>query len=263
MAKKLNLITSSWPGAGGTTTALILAGLLELKYIYAGGVLKEWAKRMGYDPSSNRFHEWEEKYGDAWDMIWEAYIKAKLEAETNFLYEGKTAGFLLPKDIGYKIMFTATAEERAKRASTDNRTETIIARDKLLQARWKEEFGFDLFAAQDIDKYYNLRIDNSHLTILETTLAALESIKIFCRQNKIEIPEKFDKDHVAQVEKTYWELNKKDGSGKQYLQNILSQQNLLVDNDVIFADFENKVPELISQLPSEMAEVINKNGVST
>lgn len=245
----MNVIFSSWPGAGGTTTALMVAYMLELDYLYAGGVLKEWAKRMGYDPTSDKFHEWENKYGVAWDTVWEAYVQEKLKQQDGFLYEGKTAGFLFPKGIAYEVMITADLNERVKRSVTDKRTETLKQRDELLQKRWQELFGFDLFSDEDIEENYDLRIDNTSLSIAQTTYKAMQGIKGLTQDYGA-------RRRLDALESEYWKENET-GNGKNMLISRLTENGHYTSNESVFAEMPRLVPEIFSKLPKEMQEAAN------
>jgi cytidylate kinase len=74
----MNIILSGWPGTGTTTLALLLANLLDYKYLYAGGLLKYIAKRSVGVESGAKFVEFENTVGPYWDMLWEKYAVWKL-----------------------------------------------------------------------------------------------------------------------------------------------------------------------------------------
>lgn len=230
-----NLIMSSWPSAGGTSTSLILAKILGLSYVYAGGVLKDWARAMDFDPTSNQFHEWEKMYGEHWDKVWEPYIEAKLRKESGLLYEGKTAGFLLPSELAFEVMIVATPEARVSRASTDGRTEEIIARDKFLQERWKELFGFDFLSREEIKQNYDLLVDNSHLSIRETTKTILKTLNA-------------SEELLEEAKEELDELNKEE------LKSELNEMGLILSSEQVMSELREMLPELFKQLPKEMQD---------
>jgi cytidylate kinase len=234
--------------------ALILAEQLKLKYIYAGGVLKEWAKRMGYDFMSDSFHEWEDKYGKDWDEIWEKYIEKKLSTQQNFLYEGKTAGFLLPENVAFEVMVVADADTRAERAAGDGRTEEIIARDKFLQKRWQELFSFDLLDRQEIKKNYDFLLDNSKLSIHESIVETLAQIEKYAKDMELQIPA-INEEKIKAIEAEYWRKNE-EGKAKNFLKSRLNNEHLYFSNSEIFIDFKKLVPEIVANLPAKMSSVI-------
>lgn len=244
--KNFNLVVSSWPSAGGTTISLVLAELLKLKYIYAGGVLKEWAKLMGYDPTSDRFHEWEANYGEVWDRFWESYIADKLSKEANFLCEGKTLGFLLAPDKAFEIVIIADLEERARRAGKDQRSESIAARDQLLAERWKRLFGIKLLDKQSLAANYDLVLDNTNLTIA-TSLEIIWS-KLAEYYSEVE----FTAEQASTIDQEFWQDMKAGKSGKDRWKSKLEEQGLYYTNEHVFKDWLDNYQDKFSQLPVEM-----------
>jgi cytidylate kinase len=254
MAIELNMVVSSWPGAGGTTMALILAQLLNLKYIYAGGVLKEWAQRMGYDPSSDAFHEWEMLYGESWDYLWEDYIKELVTSNHNLLCEGKTAGFLLPDDGAYEVMVTASAQIRAQRAGGDARTEDIAARDKILSERWQRLFDVDIYDTEAILANYDLLLDNSQLTIAGSINKVLSGLQAHAVYSKLYDYEQL-KSSAQQLEQSFWADQHRGKSGKDALKSYLQANDLYYTNEEIFASWLKK-PEMLKDLPKPMRDAL-------
>jgi cytidylate kinase len=238
--------------------ALILADFLNLKYIYAGGVLKEWAKKMGFDPTSDAFHDWEAKYGDDWDKFWEGYIAKKLAGEDGFLCEGKTAGFLLANGRAFEVMVTASEEVRAGRASKDGRTEQLHARDKFLSERWYRLFGIKLMDPAAIDENYDLRIDNSNLTISESVGLALTGLQTWCNVNEVAFPLNMEEAlaSVQQTETVFWERANNGGVGKDILKERLINKGLYMTNEAIFADWKENYQQEMEVLPAPMREAV-------
>lgn len=253
-----NFISSSWPSAGGTTLALNMADILDLKYIYAGGVWKEWAKRAGYDPASNEFHEFETKYGEAWDYFWEDYIKSKLTTETGLLCEGKTTGFLCKNPKAFSVMVTASAEVRSQRAHTDMRTEQIIARDRLLSERWQRLFGVDIFSHEQITEKYTFELDNSNLTIADAIIIVTGQLRRWLDSNNLSDVETNDALSLINLERAkvleayYWNVGEDGLSGKDKLKQKLVQKNCYYTNEMIFAEWKEKYSDRLAQLPAEL-----------
>jgi cytidylate kinase len=250
-SKGLNLIVSSWPSAGGTTVALVLADTLNLKYIYAGGVFKEWAKRAGFDPATNEFHEWESKYGESWDYFWEDYILNKVSSEENFLSEGKTAGFLLDPENAYEIMLIASGEERARRAGLDKRKETIKDRDNFLRKRWMKLFNIDFMDLEQIEENYDLIFDNTEIGIIESLELILKEILDYVEKNRLKLKVNVDPKEIN-LEK-YKEQASID---KNLIRDSLRDKGLFISNEDIFQEWKDKYSEKLSKLPKLMQEAL-------
>ncbi len=234
--------------------ALILAQLLKLKYIYAGGVLKEWAQRMGYDPSSDAFHEWEMLYGESWDYLWEDYIKDLVSSNHNFLCEGKTAGFLLPDGRAYEVMVTASAQVRAQRAGGDARTEDIAARDKILSERWQRLFAVNIYDLDAIEANYDLLLDNSQLTIagsISKVLSGLQAHEVYSKGYDYEQLRL----RAQELEQSFWADQHRGKSGKDSLKSYLQTNDLYYTNEEIFASWLNK-PDMLRDLPKPMRDAL-------
>ncbi len=248
MDNNFNLIISSWPSAGGSTAARILALVLNKKHIYAGGVLKAWVKAMGYDPKSNEINDWSEKYHDHWDYVWENYIKQKVQNSSNTIFEGKTAGFMLKNTPNtYKIYITASLQARMNRTKADMRIEEIQIRDKYLQKQWKKLFGFDLFDMQTLKNCYDYIIDTTNLNIPET------AINILTQLNEQSIIQGDVETFIAKVKDVYEQYIK----NSNYLMEEIEKRKLCFDPESIFKEIASDYPELIKDIPEEMKVVYN------
>lgn len=253
--KPLNIVFSSHASAGGTTLALIHANTLGLRYIYAGGVLKEWADLMGYDSKTAALHKWEQEYGDHWDIVWENYIVSKLSAEPNFLCEGKTAGFLLPSGRAYEVFVTAPLEVRAQRAGGDGRTEDIAARDHLLGERWLRLFNVDFLNPVAIRDNYDLLLDTGALSIEESCAQIRAGISGYFGAS--EVTERYHA-NFPRVIGHYWANERSDRRGKKSLQQRLIDDGLYVTNVDIFKDWNNGYSYLLKDIPVEMRTAVEK-----
>lgn len=248
---------SSWPSSGGTTMALICADILDLPYIYAGGVLKEWSRRMGYDPTTNREHQWEQQYGTIWDIFWEEYILLKVKNSPKILAEGKTLGFLLPKGLAFEVMITASLEVRSKRANTDLRSEFIQNRDNFLQRRWLELFKIDLFNLDSIKKNYDLLVDNSNLNIYESLeLVFSHFLKTEMASNAGYTSEDFSPELLEKYQKEFMAAQAHGNKGKDLIKARLQEKKLIISNEEIFKEWNRDYPELLTNLPPEMRAAI-------
>lgn len=168
----MNIIVSSWPAAGGTSAALILAHNLQLKYVYAGGLYKQLAAILVGDERGNKLAEFEQQYGAEWDYAWEDFRAKLMQNSDGYLLEGKTAGFLQEdRNNCFNIMLTADITERARRAGTDGRQEDLDklkARDQELSKRWQELFDVNIYDLTSIRQHYDVHIDSTNLSIEQT-----------------------------------------------------------------------------------------------
>lgn len=248
----INVIVSSWPGAGGTTMALIIADYLKLKYIYAGGVLREWARRMDYDTTSDKFHQWEASYGENWDAIWEAYIYKKFTSTKNLLAEGKTAGFLLPDGAAFEVMVIANEAARNQRAGGDGRSETLASRDQLLQNRWSRSYNVDIFNLAAIQANYDLLLDNSTIGIADGVIKTLTALQTYLNAANLPVNFTIAEAKLHQLEADYWQMIKRGEKPKEKLKDKLFSQGLYISNDEVFNDFKTVMKDTYLTLPSEM-----------
>jgi cytidylate kinase len=241
----MNLIVSGWPASGGSTTALLLCHMLGYKYVYAGSVLKYFAKRLGEGAFGDKLIDFENIIGESWDHVWEAYREWKLASGDKLLVEGKTAGFLQQdKSNVYCIMFSADLATRAIRAGTDGRDEDIEAlrrRDADVGGRWQRLFGVDIYSMSEINKNYNLHIDSSKLKIeqvLEVIFNAL-SLQPYFAQNY------FFPDLVKQIEAV---VGKYYESGKAYFLDDLKTRSLLLQPEDVLREWNHYLPEQVERL---------------
>ena len=176
--KETNIIISGWISTGTTITALMLAYLLNKKFIYAGGTFKFIAKELGYDPKGNNMVEYEKKYGEKWDILWENYVAWKIKTERNLLANTKIGGFFTEKEPWlFEAFITADAETRQKRAGGDNRTEDIEKRDWELNDRWERLFNIKFLDPESIRENYDYLIKNDDLTISQTVFKIFNVMK--------------------------------------------------------------------------------------
>lgn len=173
----MNLVFSGWPGAGTTTLATITAHLLSYKYLYAGGVFKHIAQLKVGETSGEKYLQFEREFGPVWDEVWEKYALWKLENSDHLVLEAKTAGVKVDNGNVLEVFVVASLPVRIQRAQSDKRIDakdTITNRDQILQARWKESFGFDIYDLDVITQVYDLVIDNSRMGVREEVNRVLD-----------------------------------------------------------------------------------------
>lgn len=248
MGNDFNLIMSSWPSAGGSTAARILALILNKKYIYAGGVMKAWVKAMGYDPKTNDINKWSEIYHDHWDYVWENYIKEKVRNSTNTIFEGKTAGFMLNSVPNvYKIYIIASLEARKQRSRSDLRLEEIDARDKFLAKQWEQLFGFDMFDIGQLKANYDYVLDTSDLPLEQVPGIILDRL---LKENILTKPIPNLNHDLAIIFEQYKQT-------PDYLMTQLQSRKLIFEPTEIFKEIAISYPNLIVDLPLKMKIVFS------
>lgn len=244
-----NIIVSSWPSSGGTTMALLIANLLQMQYVYGGGVLKTFAKEM-YGAESGKPHiQFEQEYGIPWDGIWEAYAKWASETKSHILLEGMTAGFFYNNDNTFAIMFKASLESRAQRSDRDSRLdslETLKIRDVEVRERWIRDLGVDVYDEDLIKEKYDLMLDTSGMTITESLLSVQEHLQESGFDVNISMAE------AAALEQKYWD------KGKDFFKEKLRAKGLLLDAGNVFTEWKEHFPKMVSELPEDMRVVVNR-----
>ena len=241
-----NIIFSSWPSAGGTTAARFIALMFEMKYVYAGGVLKYWVKAMGYDPKSNQINEWAEKYHRYWDLVWENFIAKYALSSTNALVEGMTAGFMIQSDKVYKVFVKADLEVRMKRAQGDKRSESVGVRDAFLKNEWKERFGIDIFDEELIKRSYDFVLDATNIGIKEVWTSILQNLN----ENNVR---NFNlSKYLKNVESVYAKYER----NSDYLKDELEKKGLILESSQVLKIIKEQYPDLVAQIPEEMKSVI-------
>lgn len=248
----MNIIISGWPAAGTTSLSLILAYLLEYKYIYAGGLMKYMAQQAVGTDNGVKYIEFERSFGPYFDIIWEPYARWKVTTSDKLMLEAKTAGFFIEDENVYEIMVIADLQTRTIRAQGDKRKDnitTINARDQELRQRWIKEFQVDLFNEDQVLSQYDLVLDNSKMTIeeeLETTLRYLEEDYRFPEDNlsiqRIKVPEAVN---------LHWQ------HGKDYFRKLLYENNQYVLPEIIIKELKYQFPDLLAKLPASVKSMID------
>lgn len=249
----MKLIYSGWPGSGTTTLTLLTADLFNLKYYYAGSVLKHFALEIVGADSGDAYVDFEDKFGAAWDKIWEAYAQHKIEhTDDSMLMEGKTAGFLYQADDAFKIFMKATVEARIRRWEMDHRAqaaETIKRRDAEVRERWIEVIGVDTYDEELIKHKFDLVMDTSNMTIEDELYAVLDSVERSKLSPDFDFKEARSK--VPTLVKDFW------AKGKSHYRQHLLAKHLLVSPQDVFYEWQQMLPQMLSELPREMQTVVN------
>lgn len=249
----MNIIISGWPATGSTTLALLLAYLLDYKYMYGGGVMKYLAEKTVGETSGPKFIEFEKHFGPYFDAIWERYAIWKLSKVDNLILDGKAGGFFVEDENVFEVMLIANTEVRKQRAEKDKRIQaeqTIAYRDQNLQTRWQSTYGIDIFNANQLQDNYDLIIDNTALSItqeLERLLTYLEEDFRFPDSDLGELKYKINSLAADYANK-----------GKEHILQRLESKGKLIDNNQIFADWRREFPELVNQMPEEVRNYVTE-----
>lgn len=246
--EETNVIISGHVSSGTTITALILAYMLKKKFVYAGGTYKFIAKQLGYDPKSGGLIDYEKKYGEKWDILWENYIAWKVQNERNLLVNSKIAGFLVDrKEWIFEAFITASPDVRAIRAGTDKRTENIELRDKELNSRWKKMFDIEFMNSEEIRETHDFLCLNDELTIAETVF---EIFKVM--REALGLTERLLLSDIQKV------TDLTDKYGKDILYERLNKKDQLITHSEVFKDWIENFGDDLDETEPEWRGVVEK-----
>lgn len=174
---------SGMPGAGKSSVAKYLAKKLNLRYIYAGGIMRDIAKERGFSAKGNGFVEWEkfvEKNPDIDKKLDKRLLK---EVEKgNCITDSVLAGYLIKKadlKIFLKVSLKDAAHRIALRERITDKTalSNIKNRIKIRQNRWKKLYKIDfknldpfdfVFDTTKFDKREVLKIMDKVISIIKS-----------------------------------------------------------------------------------------------
>lgn len=248
----MNIIISGWPAAGGSTLSILLAYLLEYKYLYGGGVMKSFARQVVKDDSGPKFIEFERAFGPYFDAIWEKYAIWKIQHSNNLILDGKAGGFFVEDENVFEIMVIAENHVRQQRADGDKRAlggVTLPQRDADLMRRWQSTYGINIFDAAQIKLNYDLILDTTSLSIereLEQVLVHLEEDYRYPESDL-----SYAKSKIPQVVSDY-RLK-----GKHHFLGLLQDNAQLIDEEIIFKEWKHQFPNEVNQMPDAVKNIIN------
>jgi CMP/dCMP kinase len=154
-------------GSGKSTVASILEQRWGIKRYYAGGFFRELALQRGLTISEITNLE---KYGPQFDYMVDAKFKELADTGADFIGEGRVAWHCLPQS--FKVKLNVNAKIAADRIFQDKMRkaehvdpsgqilETILARQKNDDYRYKEIYGIDISNEANFD----LVIDTANVT---------------------------------------------------------------------------------------------------
>jgi cytidylate kinase len=250
LQSETNIIISGMASSGTSTTALILAYILNKKFLYAGGILKFIAGELGYDPKSKDFLIYEKKYGAKWDILWDKYAAWKLLNEKNILLDAKLGGYMVDDQPWiFEVFVKPTIEARLERAGGDKRSEDILGRDLENRSRWKKIYGIaDIYDSGTIREHYDFLVDNTELTIAETVFQIYNAMRGALGLKDIILKSDLEKlETIIKLE------------GKQFFYNKLEEKGNLITPKDVFKDWREYFAEELDQTEPEWKAIVLEN----
>ncbi len=177
--RNLVIAISGSPGSGKSTCAKILAKKYGLRYISAGKLFRELAKKKGI--STEDLHKLAEKNYEI-----DKYIdnRSLEEAKKGYaVIEGHLTAWILKDIADVKIYLKASLEERAKRISQrdkipiDKALKEILFREKSNKERFKKIYNIDT----DDLSIFDLIIDTTRIspyTVVKIISIYIDSLNI-------------------------------------------------------------------------------------
>src|SRR3990167_4263965 len=170
---EINITISGWPGGGTTSLSLLLSILLQWQYLNIGWVFRDVGKKLGYSEEGTTRPQFDEFIEPIIGATIDNYSDHKLLNESQIILESDLAGFRLGKHPKvYSIFLKTEQKERISMVSREGRQNAVAVlkeRDKILQQKYQQMWGIDIFDEQLIERRFNLVIDNTKIN-LETEL---------------------------------------------------------------------------------------------
>lgn len=243
----MKITVSSWPGAGATTLALLLANVYKLKLLAGGKVFRHLYEQISVKDSIVEGPKLVEPYfGPIFDKFTqELLVDAKVD---NLLIESDIASFRIGKinDI-VSIFLYASDKFREKRINADarsNEAKIIKKIDSILQVEYKNLYGFDFLDIEAIKATHFLPIDNTHIPISKELEIVNEYIQKHFSNKFIE-----EMSYISLVD-TY------NLHGKEYFKNILEKEGLIYHVEEILEEIKRRFKAEVSKLPMEIRRIL-------
>src|SRR3989344_2979035 len=178
---EINITISGWPGGGTTSLSLLLSILLQWQYLNIGWVFRDVGKKLGYSEEGTTRPQFDEFIEPIIGATIDNYSDHKLLNESQIILESDLAAFRLRKHPKvFSIFLKTDQKERIARVTKEGRQNAVtvlIERDKILQEKYQQIWGIDIFDEQLIERRFNMVIDNTSIS-LETELQnVLDAIK--------------------------------------------------------------------------------------
>ena len=253
-AKNINITVSGWPGSGSTSLALILAVLLNRKYIYIGNLFRYLGSKFGYSNEGDSRPKFDVYIEDIIGKTIDRYIEYKLLNDSDFVIESDIAAFRIGRHPKVFSVFLITDfTERLKRVASDNRGNADLfleKRDSTLQDSYKKLWNIDYFDVEFIRRRYSFVLDNSNMSLeneVALVLAELQQQPQF-----IQLSEEYWRNIMAQSQilvAKFWK------QGKDSFKQVLKKKGLLIDAHEVLHDITKQFPEDVQQYPEKIRNI--------
>lgn len=243
----MNIVVSSWPGAGGTSVSIMLTDLLGYKFLSISSILDYLTTAMYKSSDYSLRVNFEREFGNYWDDILHQYIEWKLANEDNIVVDGRVTGFFVENEKKiFEIMVIADMTTRINRYSKSQFY--LSEQDNVTRLRWLNKLHIDIFNLRQIELNYDLIIDNSTMSLGDELFVILDFLL-------------YD-NHISK--KQYKELSQKIATIKEEtkiskVSNI--EKKLLLSNQFIpvsqiLQEWNKRFPSVIEKMPNELKIII-------
>lgn len=253
-ATKINISISSWPGCGSTTLSMLLALLLERKYIYIGAIYRHLGQKLGFANEGGTRPKFDNYIEDIIGITIDNYSDYVLLNYNNLLFESDIAAFRIGKHPKvFSVFLIADKEERIKRVMQQGREDAVNVleqRDKVLRDVYLKLWDIDFFDTDLISKKYNLKFDNSNMSLETELKLIIDELRNYNAMNNLE--ESYWNDIYNNIKKyvdLYW------SNGKQAILDKLASKNLLIKPEESMLDIAKTFPEDVAQYPENVKKL--------
>ncbi|MBL8014795.1 MAG: hypothetical protein JNK26_01240 [Candidatus Doudnabacteria bacterium] len=247
----MNIIVSGWPAAGATTLSLLLAQLLDYKYLYGGGVMKFLSSKVVGVDSGPKFIEFERYFGPYFDAIWDKYAVWKVQHSSHLILDGKAGGFFVEAENVFEIMVIASQHTREQRADTDLRilgSETLATRDQQIRSRWLSTYNIDIYDPVQIQLNYDLVLDTTNMSVEEELQRVLNYLEEDYRYPHTDLS--WARSKIPELLALY-----KD-EGKGAIWKLLEAKDSVYKHEIIFKEWKHQFAPEVKRFPPQIAQVI-------
>ncbi len=237
----MKIIVSSWPGCGATTLTILLAEIYNLKLVQGTQSFRLLLEAMNISGTGEGIIYVETLIQPFFGPVYDRYMKDLFldSTQDNIIADSDILGFFVPNSSNlYKIFLKGDKISRARHFTTDSRTEDIEIlgrRDKELKNGYHKLYGIDLFSLDEINKNYNLILDNSKVLIAEELHLVSKMID-----------PAITKERSVELEAEYWT------HGKQYFLDKLKKEERVIGGLDVLKAINEKYPDEVSKFPANL-----------
>ncbi|KXK27468.1 MAG: Cytidylate kinase [candidate division WS6 bacterium OLB20] len=176
----INIALTGWPGVGTSTLTLLLALILDMRYVYIGSVFRTINEKLKVEGEHSLSSEFEQMIQPLIGKTIDTYVDHILLNKSGIILESDLSAFRIGKHPKvYSIFIRAGMEARKKREAKDGRVGVdapLEERDAALREEYIKLWDTDIFDDELIARKYNVIIDNSSLTVEEEITAILDRV---------------------------------------------------------------------------------------